>query len=379
MAEILGPGITHYPPLCLPDAAMSGILRWTLDDPAIPAGAKDPGNWPAAMRKEWANDQGAGAATRHRGALVAGLDRVRARLDEFKPDAVVIWGDDQYENFHEDLIPPFAILAYENLDLRPWAETKTSSMMKGKANVWNEDELFGYRLRGRPDIAKQLVTALIERDFDVSYAYKPLHHCSVPHAFTNSVLFLDYHRKGYDHPTICFPLNCYGRRVVSPRLYDADGPACGLRSAVSVAQALHGSRGSDGADLEAESLPDRPDRLIVMVARVSRRQDLAPETGHGERPTSTTRWSPATTNSGDRRRFSRSRKRASRRFSTGGRSSAQWRRSARRSNGASLSRRTYSTRTRCSRSSRRNRRSSPARQAPSTLAIEVKVGAVRPC
>ena len=217
MAEILGLGITHYPPLCLPDAAMSGILRWTLDDPAIPAGAKDPGNWPAAMRQEWADDQGAAAATRHRRALVAGLDRVRARLDEFKPDVVVIWGDDQYENFHEDLIPPFAIFAYEDLDLLPWAETKTSSMMKGKANVWNEDELFGYRLRGRPDIAKQLVTALIERDFDVSYAYKPLHHRSVPHAFTNSVLFLDYHRQGYDHPTICFPLNCYGRHVVSCR------------------------------------------------------------------------------------------------------------------------------------------------------------------
>ena len=30
MAEILGLGITHYPPLCLPDAQMSGILRWTL-------------------------------------------------------------------------------------------------------------------------------------------------------------------------------------------------------------------------------------------------------------------------------------------------------------------------------------------------------------
>lgn len=217
MAEILGLGITHYPPLCLPDAAMSGILRWTLDDPAIPASAKDPGNWPEAMQREWADDQGAGAAAKHRAALVDGLDRVRARLDKFKPDVVVIWGDDQYENFHEDLIPPFAICAYEDLDLRPWVQTKASSMMKGKANVWNEDETFVYRLRGRPDIARQLAAALIERNFDVSYAYKPLHHGSVPHAFTNSVLFLDYHRKGYDHPTICFPLNCYGRRVISCR------------------------------------------------------------------------------------------------------------------------------------------------------------------
>jgi len=217
MAEILGLGITHYPPLCLPDSEMSGILRWTLDDPAIPTEAKDPARWPAAMRKEWSNDLGARAAAEHRAALVGGFARVRSRLDEFKPDVVIIWGDDQYENFHEDVIPPFAICAYEDIDIRPWAHAATSSVMKGKANVWNEDASFGYRLRGRPDIARQLATALIERDFDVAYAYKPLHHASVAHAFTNSILYLDYHRKGYEYPTICFPLNCYGRRVVSCR------------------------------------------------------------------------------------------------------------------------------------------------------------------
>jgi hypothetical protein len=217
MAEILGLGITHYPPLCLPDSAMSGILRWTLDDPAIPASAKDSAHWPAAMRDEWADDFGTRAAEQHRAALVAGFDRVRARLDAFDPDVVIIWGDDQYENFREDLIPPFAVCAYEDLDIRPWAHATASSAIQGKANVWNEDASFGYRLRGRPDIARQLVAALIERDFDVAYAYKPLHHASVAHAFTNSLLYLDYHRRGYTYPTICFPLNCYGRRVVSCR------------------------------------------------------------------------------------------------------------------------------------------------------------------
>ncbi|RZT92574.1 hypothetical protein [Rivibacter subsaxonicus] len=50
MAEILGLGITHYPPLCLPDSEMSGILRWTLDDPAIPTEAKEPARWPAVVK-----------------------------------------------------------------------------------------------------------------------------------------------------------------------------------------------------------------------------------------------------------------------------------------------------------------------------------------
>jgi hypothetical protein len=51
-----------------------------------------------------------------RQAVGAGFDRTRAALDEFQPDAVLIWGDDQYENFREDIIPPYAVLAYDDLE-----------------------------------------------------------------------------------------------------------------------------------------------------------------------------------------------------------------------------------------------------------------------
>ena len=64
MAEILGLEITHYPPLCSPDPQMAGILRRTLEDPSIPSEAKDPRNWPAAMRAEWSDDFVARAADR---------------------------------------------------------------------------------------------------------------------------------------------------------------------------------------------------------------------------------------------------------------------------------------------------------------------------
>ena len=47
--------------------------------------------------------------------------------------------------------------------------------MKGKPNVWGEDESKHYHLLGRPDIAKHLVTGLLEHDVDIAYAYKPLH------------------------------------------------------------------------------------------------------------------------------------------------------------------------------------------------------------
>ncbi len=67
-------------------------------------------------------------------------------------------------------------------------------------NVWGEPADTAFLVRGRPDIARALVTSLLEQDLDVAYAYEPLHHPSLPHAFVNTVLFLDYHRRGFDLP-----------------------------------------------------------------------------------------------------------------------------------------------------------------------------------
>jgi hypothetical protein len=56
---------------------------------------------------------------------------------------------------------------------------------------------------------------LLAAEIDVAYAYEPLHHPGLPHAFMNTVLFLDYHRRGFDHPVVPLAVNCYGRRVIS--------------------------------------------------------------------------------------------------------------------------------------------------------------------
>ena len=79
------------------------------------------------MRAEWGNDEGTTSAARHRAALVGWMEKTRAALDDFKPDFVLIWGDDQYENFREDIIPPYCISAYEKFDFSPPAD-----------NVWGE-------------------------------------------------------------------------------------------------------------------------------------------------------------------------------------------------------------------------------------------------
>jgi len=72
-------------------------------------------------------------------------------------------------------------------------------------------------IRGARERAKYLTTALIKSGFDISYSYKPLHHPGLPHAFLNSILYLDYDRKGFPYPVVPFQVNCYGERVISYR------------------------------------------------------------------------------------------------------------------------------------------------------------------
>lgn len=215
MAEVLGLGVTHYPPLSGTDDNLTRVFRGALADPKLPAELRDPASWPDRARGEWGDDEGVAAGKAHRAALREGFRRTRAALDAFSPDVVLIWGDDQYENFREDLVPPYAILAYEDTVVHPWRHADESSNMKGKPNVWREGEETTRTIRGHRPFARHLIESLLAQGIDVPYAYQPLHHPGFAHAFLNTVLYLDYDREGFDYPVVAFPLNCYGRKVIS--------------------------------------------------------------------------------------------------------------------------------------------------------------------
>ena len=215
MAEILGVGLTHYPGMIAPDEDLGYPLTRALrHNDRIPAEMKDPASWPEAMRAEYGDDEGLASSRKHRERLVRGFMKLRAEIDAFNPDFVLIWGDDQYENFKEDIIPPFCILAYDQMECRPFTNHDGSP----KNNVWGEaaDKAFDYK--GVPTEARFLASGLLESGIDISYAYKPLHETGgLGHAFLNTLLYLDYDRKGFDYPVLPFQVNCYGSKVIRNR------------------------------------------------------------------------------------------------------------------------------------------------------------------
>ncbi|MGH8998754.1 MAG: extradiol ring-cleavage dioxygenase [Acidimicrobiia bacterium] len=212
MGETLAVGLTHYPPLTWPDRHMADILRWTLGDPDIPAELRDPSGWPEPMAAEYGDDGGAAAAARHRDVLVADLRRLRHAIDDFRPDVVVVWGDDQYESFREECVPAFCVMALPDTKVQPWEKP-----FMGIPNFWEEPADTTFTVPGAPEIGKHVTGALLDAGFDVAYSYRSRDGEAFPHAFLNTLLFLDYDRKGFDIPMLPIAINCYGRHLVTRR------------------------------------------------------------------------------------------------------------------------------------------------------------------
>ena len=210
MGEILGLGMTHYPPLTGLDQNMASILR-RVSIPACPSATGIPASWPAPMRAEYGSDGGTESAAGHRDALLHHFRKARKILDDFRPDVVVIWGDDQHENFTADVIPPFCVLAYDKVEARPWQRAGVGP------NVWGEPSETSFQIMGHREAGKHLASGLLEQGVDMAYAYKPLHYPGLAHAFLNTIMFLDYDRVGFPYPVIAFQVNCYGRRVIAQR------------------------------------------------------------------------------------------------------------------------------------------------------------------
>jgi len=212
MGEILGIGATHYPPGLVPEEYKPWPLaRMLQTDPHIPAHMKDPANWPEPMQAEWGDDEGITAHKAHRARVFKAFRKIRQEIDAFQPDFILIWGDDQYENFKEDIIPPFCVLAYEQLTFQPYHR------LRDRPNIWGEPNDKVFTSPGHHAAGRFLTSRLLEEGIDMAYAYRPLHEDGLGHAFANTLLFLDLDRTGFHYPILPVAVNCYGSSVIRNR------------------------------------------------------------------------------------------------------------------------------------------------------------------
>ena len=210
MAEILGLGITHYPAVVVEPEHWSKFLIRRTQAGQVPTEVfENKDRWPAPMREEWAEDQGAAAAERHRARMVDASRKVRQALDAFDPDFVVMWGDDQYENFNNDCIPAFCVYIMDQAVSRPYSPR----FFGGVGNIWGVPADAEMVVRGHREGARSLSQSLISGGFDIAYAYATRHPNGLAHSFNNAILWLDYEQSGFPYPVVPFHVNCYGNRL----------------------------------------------------------------------------------------------------------------------------------------------------------------------
>ena len=220
MGEVLGIGLTHYPgPMWgKPQGdAWTQQIRRILTSKKVPEHMKDPKNWPQEMQHDW--DNALELAVEHWEDHRDGFKQVRAAIDEFQPDAVIIFGDDQYENFKEDIIPPFNVYCADAFPSQPFHNHND--------NLWGVDPETTVDYPGAGFLGRDIANGLIERDFPMPYSYKSLHFTrGLGHAFANSLVYLDFdHDNPWTYPVIPIQVNCYGKAVLPNRggmahLYD---------------------------------------------------------------------------------------------------------------------------------------------------------------
>jgi len=215
MAEMLGLGMSHFGGFMFPDEDMASRVRARLENGSLPPLLDHPSKWPPAMRSQWGSDGGAGFARRHRNQYFAALDRIRGALDDFAPDAIVIFGDDQYECFKEDLVPPYCVFLAEEFRTMPYLRAR--AMGGGGQNIWNDPRDAVLTYRGAPAIAGTMIGGLMEAGFDPAYSCRLPHQEYLGHAFTNTLLYLDHRRAGMDIPIIPFAVNAYGADLIKSR------------------------------------------------------------------------------------------------------------------------------------------------------------------
>lgn len=119
MAQILGLTVSHHPftrfkARWMPSVLLGNLENGWKDKPHL----KDPKNWPQAMQDEWDGDQGAAIGKQAQEGQIQAFQKLRAALDEFRPDFMLCIHRDQFGGRDATERPQYWLNAYEKADVK---------------------------------------------------------------------------------------------------------------------------------------------------------------------------------------------------------------------------------------------------------------------
>ena len=157
----------------------------------------------------------------------AALGKLRDKLAEVAPDALVIIGDDQHEQFWEDNMPMFSIYHGADVSVRSRGHggAEPPKQATSKADDWKTagDRPVEGDYPAAPDLADQLIETLVDRGFDIATSNRFREEVGVGHAFA---FVYQYIMPQGDIPIVPVMVNTYfpPNQPTAKRCYPLGGP-----------------------------------------------------------------------------------------------------------------------------------------------------------
>ena len=114
-------------------------------------------------------------------ACLAGIKVLGEALQAAKPDVVVVFGDDQQEQFHDDNMPMFAIYHGKDLPVVKHNNLRPAAWKDAEEKGWAET---APEYEAASDLADHLIRALTDAEFDITRCNKLRPEIGVGHAFS---------------------------------------------------------------------------------------------------------------------------------------------------------------------------------------------------
>jgi hypothetical protein len=141
-------------------------------------------DYPALLRQAKPNIKDELTREKWRGRYEAchrAIDSLGEIVQEVNPDAIVVLGDDQHEQFHDDNLPAFAVYHGESLRVAKHSGRNHAAWKLAEQDGWAEtaDEY-----RAAWELAEHLVRSLTSDEFDVARSNRLRDDVGVGHAFS---------------------------------------------------------------------------------------------------------------------------------------------------------------------------------------------------
>ena len=198
MAEILGLGCTHAPMILYPPE------HWVNVRKRLSSGIPDY-QPPPSLIEELADDNGIRHDRKNHHRIMNAFAVLRDKLHDWQPDAVILIGDDQSENFKRENLPTFCFYTGSTVDGYPFHAASDNN------NVWQiePNQKFSFRCPDR--FATDLVSHVIRDGFDMSSSTELTGwDWGLPHAHINPLMYLD---QKAELPILPLFVNCLGEEA----------------------------------------------------------------------------------------------------------------------------------------------------------------------